>query len=578
MDVESDVGPKYGPRLQHVVLWLLPVLTAALALTATTYYHQDAELARARSYLVEGNVKAAADVFSAYADSSWWDRQARAGLALSRTGVGGESLAGNQNLDRPALRTLSLPLLVQREFFAGNFERCLKLARLAERINDPLAPLFLAASLVELGRRDEAESAWSEIQSRFGPELMGQRLQDSLDLISQGYTRFLRDRRGRPLGGFDEAGKFRFLPGIEPDLIPAVMIENLRHQGSYPGVRLSIDLELSKLARSALRWYRGSIVLLEPHSGEVLAAVSDRRTLRREKSAPFLQKREPASIAKVITTAAAFRQGMDANALIARMRCRSAQRYGGGILYCSFRAGKLDGLNEALAVSCNVAFANLGVQVGREALLQEFEQWGFGRTGAKSELFGRVLESGGDERQLADLSIGLTATEITPLHAALMAATVANKGVMPEPVMVTSYDGLLGLSPQNPPFVAGRPVVDPGWLPTMVQALEAVSAWGGTGAGLAPPDFPVAMKTGTASEPGSGYHTNYIGIGPMPDANIAFCVRVTHQRTSSKVRTASRVVTRRLLRGLAQSADRTAPPASPALARFQNDLSTENAE
>ena len=48
------------------------------------------------------------------------------------------------------------------------------------------------------------------------------------------------------------------------------------------------------------------------------------------------------------------------------------------------------------------------------------------------------------------------------------------------------------------------------------QAMEAVAAFG-TGAALAPPGFPVAMKTGTAAEPGHGYHVNYIGFGPLPD-------------------------------------------------------------
>ena len=30
--------------------------------------------------------------------------------------------------------------------------------------------------------------------------------------------------------------------------------------------------------------------------------------------------------------------------------------------------------------------------------------------------------------------------------------------------------------------------------------------------------FPVAMKTGTASHPSHGFHVNYIGYGPLPDA------------------------------------------------------------
>jgi len=74
----------------------------------------------------------------------------------------------------------------------------------------------------------------------------------------------------------------------------------------------------------------------------------------------------------------------------------------------------------------------------------------------------------------------------------------------------------------------------------------------------------VAMKTGTASEPRSGFHVNYIGVGPMPDPRVALCVRITHQRTSRRVRDAAHDVTRRLLRELARAAATRAWPAEPA--------------
>ena len=80
--------------------------------------------------------------------------------------------------------------------------------------------------------------------------------------------------------------------------------------------------------------------------------------------------------------------------------------------------------------------------------------------------------------------------------------------------------------------------------------MEAVAQYG-TGASLAPPGFPIAMKTGTAAEWGRGYHVNYIGMGPLPDPAIAFCVRVTNGRSSPAVTRAARDVTRRLLAALA---------------------------
>ena len=81
--------------------------------------------------------------------------------------------------------------------------------------------------------------------------------------------------------------------------------------------------------------------------------------------------------------------------------------------------------------------------------------------------------------------------------------------------------------------------------------MKAVVAPGGTAGGIAPETFPVALKTGTASHPRYGFHVNYIGFGPLPEPRYAFSIRLTHQRTSVRVRRAARAVTRRFLRSMA---------------------------
>jgi hypothetical protein len=96
---------------------------------------------------------------------------------------------------------------------------------------------------------------------------------------------------------------------------------------------------------------------------------------------------------------------------------------------------------------------------------------------------------------------------------------------------------------------------------------------GGTAPRIAPASFPVALKTGTASEPDKGFHVNYIGFGPLPanphppvgqpDARFAFAVRVTHQPSSHRVRSAAFAVTRRFLEGLARFDRPTSAPAQP---------------
>ena len=142
-------------------------------------------------------------------------------------------------------------------------------------------------------------------------------------------------------------------------------------------LRLTVDLELSRSALAALGERRGSIVLVDARSGALLAAVSDERTSATEGAAALTQRLEPASIAKLLTAAAAYRNGLDPDAAISRMTCTGVERYGGQQLWCAFPSGPLAGLDDALAKSCNVAFANLGVALGASRMADEYRRWGF---------------------------------------------------------------------------------------------------------------------------------------------------------------------------------------------------------
>jgi cell division protein FtsI/penicillin-binding protein 2 len=148
--------------------------------------------------------------------------------------------------------------------------------------------------------------------------------------------------------------------------------------------------------------------------------------------------------------------------------------------------------------------------------------------------------------------VGLEKADVTPLHAALLAAVVASEGRLAEPRVLLGDGGILG-SPgdRGSPADDAREVLSPAVARRLRRAMEAV-ALEGTGGGLAPEGLRVAMKTGTAAEPGRGYHVNYVGMAPLPDPAVAFCVRVTNERTSPAVTRAAREVTRRLLHGLAE--------------------------
>ena len=183
------------------------------------------------------------------------------------------------------------------------------------------------------------------------------------------------------------------------------------------------------------------------------------------------------------------------------------------------------------------AAPELGRLVGTQNLVEEYRRYGYGLDPSEAARFGRVLVLNPSARQLGELSIGLEASEVTPVHAALQAATYSNGGFMFEPRLLRSTDTFLGLSEVVLPPATKWRVIEESWLPQIVNAMEAVVAPGGTAALIAPESFPVALKTGTASQ--------------LPDPRYAFSVRLTHQRTSQRVRRPAYAVTRRFLQSLA---------------------------
>jgi peptidoglycan glycosyltransferase len=279
--------------------------------------------------------------------------------------------------------------------------------------------------------------------------------------------------------------------------------------------------------------------------------VSDARTAAQGGTPSVEERREPASIAKLITTAAALRAGIDVDAVVGSLTCTGPYRVGKGIVWCASPAGPLRNVEHAMAVSCNMAFAALAERVGRTALVSEYRRWGFdGSEGGFPGSAGRVVAPEGDLRQLADLGIGLEAADITPLHAARLGLLAAT-GRSVQPSLLEATSGPLGFRPAGTPPPPAEAVLDAATAAFLESTMLGVSVYG-TAAGVAPMDYPVAMKTGTAAAWRMGYHVNYVGVAPVSDPDLAFCVRVTHAPSSPLASRAGREVLTTLLHGLAE--------------------------
>ncbi|HSR70199.1 MAG TPA: penicillin-binding transpeptidase domain-containing protein [Acidobacteriota bacterium] len=530
----------------RLILWVLPLILLMGAWAAIEGRRQQQKRAQAERLLQEGRISEAAEIVR--------EVPGRRAHALRLVA---QALDPDQPEPQPspplALQGIPWRVLLQQNLEKGRHQALLRLTRLLDRVEEPSVEtsLYGAAALLELGRHDQAEARLRRLSADWRGHPMAGRVSRSLQLLARGARTLIRDRNDTLIGYLDADGQLQLLEGIDPSWLPRQLAERLRRHGQAGGLRLTLDLELSRISLASLRGRRGSVVLLDPPSGDILAAVSDSRTLRREKGTTpaFQQRREPASIAKLITLSAALRAGVDIDGEVRSMRCNGTIRYPDGVVWCPVGAGRVRSIERALALSCNTAFAKLGDILGAEALLAEFRRFGFDSGQLNGFPLGRILIPDPEGTQLGNLSIGLEATDITPLHSALMAAIFANQGKMPVPGLIKAETGVLGYSWRRLQRGPALQVIDPIWIPRLQRAMQAVTRQG-TAQGIAPYDFPVAMKTGTGRNPGLPFHTNYIGVGPLPRPNIAFSVRITNYWSSKKARYATRTVSRRLLRSL----------------------------
>src|SRR5262249_51815989 len=120
--------------------------------------------------------------------------------------------------------------------------------------------------------------------------------------------------------------------------------------------------------------------------------------------------------------------------------------------------------------SCNIYFALTGLRTGGQQLLSTAAALGFGSplpfdlpTVASQVTSGGGSFQGGfaDDVELANAAYGQGETLVTPLQMALVAATVANGGVLMQPRLVlsaTNQAGTTSYSPQVLRRVVSEPV------------------------------------------------------------------------------------------------------------------------
>lgn len=293
---------------------------------------------------------------------------------------------------------------------------------------------------------------------------------------------------------------------------------------------LTIDRRIQELAAKALGERIGSVVVLRPHTGEVLAMVSyptyDPNRLYSDAgyftqvsldgNSPFLNRAihmsiAPASTFKVLMTTAVVQE--NAFPLDSVVECVGFRRYGNRVFNChkEYGHGELN-LFGGLAESCNVFFYTMGTDyLGVDTIVEYCGQFGFGEptgidlpgedpglvpTPEWKEAVWNTPWVGGDT---VNLSIGQGFIEVTPLQLANMVAMIVNDGVLYQPRVVKEVrDPITGeVLDRTTPEVLRAADIDVSTFQTVRTAMRGVITEGTAEVVLTTDAVEVAGKTGT---------------------------------------------------------------------------------
>ncbi|MCL6631051.1 MAG: hypothetical protein K6T63_00330 [Alicyclobacillus herbarius] len=277
---------------------------------------------------------------------------------------------------------------------------------------------------------------------------------------------------------------------------------------------------------------RAALVVVDVQTRDILAMAS------RDVHHPWLnhavRPETPGSIFKLITAAAALESfRFQANS---RFFCAGVVPLAGVKMHCWRRHGP-ETFTEALAESCDVAFALIGAAVGRTGVQRMAEQLGIRQTGLQTfrgrpvlpeAIRGQVfVRSGDDAGLLANTAIGQEDVRMSPLQAANLAATIGAGGVYRDARLAIDLETPDGVRTEFPMHPAVRSM-SPGTAYVLRQAMrQAVENPAGTAHVLHDAAEPLAVKTGTAELPHAGRVNAWVvGLLPADRPRVAFAVAV----------------------------------------------------
>lgn len=323
----------------------------------------------------------------------------------------------------------------------------------------------------------------------------------------------------------------------------------------------SIDAELQNYGERLMANKVGSVVAIEPSTGEILTLVTSpgidvtklafinkyyselvndpyKPMFNRAVMSPY----PPGSVFKLVNGLVALQEGVLDTEI--RYPCHMGYKVGRGVA-CHAHPSPTD-LEQAIMMSCNAyfcyAFRDIMDNPKYPKIADAFNQWkrivesfGFGKK-LGSDLPGEQggilpstktydkIHGKGRWKSLSIISLAIGQGEIgtTPLHLANLAATIANRGYYYTPHIIKgSPDTLINIDYTKKHHTLVDPVHFEEVIEGMFLAVNSPPGSGATASRVAVPGLDICGKTGTAQNPHGKDHSVFICFAPRNNPKIA---------------------------------------------------------
>lgn len=312
-------------------------------------------------------------------------------------------------------------------------------------------------------------------------------------------------------------------------------------------IKLTLDSVLSKRVYSLFpKDKSGAVVVMNYRTGEVLVLQSyptyDPMNLSRaDKDNPLkpfwnratMWTSAPGSVFKVVTLASALKNIPGAQEKI--FECKGELQVEDTVVTDARHAvHNMLNLKKALSVSCNITFAQLALDLGDAALKRTAQEFGIGDYFLFTDL---VVQNSAypltnrSEKELAWTGPGQSSLQITPLHMAMIASSIANGGIMMEPKLLLNVINSGGNSrysffAKEYRHVMGKQEAD------LIAEYMREAVHSGTATAASVPGWKISGKTGSAQIDGQ-MDTNAWFIGFIDDARHPYAVCVAIEDAGS---------------------------------------------